>query len=142
MSKKNTTQKKARALQARTKWSYMECLRCVNTMTDGAIEMLVTMRKGGTVEQMLGTVMAETARIKAETKEVLEKTEMIKKEIVAKEAEAERLKNETAQIKEETASLNRGIEIMKAETERIKAETAKIRAATTEMRVDGKTRLN
>jgi len=34
----------ARLLQKRTGWSYMECLRCVRTMTPEAIEMLIKMR--------------------------------------------------------------------------------------------------
>ena len=44
MSSKTAVQKRARALQARTGWSYSECLRCVKTMTPEAIEVLVDLR--------------------------------------------------------------------------------------------------
>lgn len=45
MSSKTAAQKNARALQARTDWSYSECLRCVKAMTPEAIEVLVKMRE-------------------------------------------------------------------------------------------------
>jgi hypothetical protein len=44
MSSKTPVQKSARALQARTGWSYSECLRCVKTMTPEAIEVLIGVR--------------------------------------------------------------------------------------------------
>ena len=44
MSSKTPVQKKARALQARTGWSYSESLRCIKTMTPEAIEVLVEVR--------------------------------------------------------------------------------------------------
>lgn len=44
MTTKTGPKKKARALQKRTGWSYMECLRCVDSMTDEAIEVLIKMR--------------------------------------------------------------------------------------------------
>ena len=40
------TKKRARALQTRTGWSYSECLRCVRTMTDDAVEALIRVRGG------------------------------------------------------------------------------------------------
>ena len=48
MSSKTLVQKNARALQARTGWSYSECLRCVKTMTLEAIETLIVMRESET----------------------------------------------------------------------------------------------
>lgn len=44
MSSKTAVQKKARALQVRTGWSYSECLRCVKMMTPEAIEALIEVR--------------------------------------------------------------------------------------------------
>lgn len=41
---KTPEQRRARALQGRTGWSYSECLRCVRTMTDEQIEKLITER--------------------------------------------------------------------------------------------------
>jgi hypothetical protein len=46
MSKKTPEQKKTRALQERTGWSYSECLRCVRDLTPEAIESLIKVRKG------------------------------------------------------------------------------------------------
>lgn len=46
MSKKTPEQKRARALQERTGWSYSECFRCGRELTPEAIESLIKVRKG------------------------------------------------------------------------------------------------
>ena len=44
MTVADKTKKRARELQARTGWSYMECRRCVTTMTPEGIEALIKLR--------------------------------------------------------------------------------------------------
>jgi hypothetical protein len=43
--KTNAKKKRARELQARTGWSYSECLRCVTTMSPAEIEGLIASRQ-------------------------------------------------------------------------------------------------
>lgn len=45
MSTKNKYQKRARALQEETGWSYMECLRQCQTKTEDEIDVLIEQRK-------------------------------------------------------------------------------------------------
>ena len=45
MSQKTSEQKRARALQDETGWSYCECLRCVREMTQEQIDQLRCVRE-------------------------------------------------------------------------------------------------
>lgn len=44
MSSKTPEQKRARALQEQTKWSYSECLRLVRTKTEDEIDLVIEER--------------------------------------------------------------------------------------------------
>jgi hypothetical protein len=44
MTTKSPEKKRARALQEQTGWAYSDCLRCVRTMTEEQIDVLIAER--------------------------------------------------------------------------------------------------
>lgn len=48
VTQKSNAKKRARALQERTGWPYMKCLRAVSELTDGGVEALIKIEASAT----------------------------------------------------------------------------------------------